>query len=60
MNIMGAPRGFSFDTNNYYDSSCDHLNTVLNHYLTAMATTYVDVLMFHHQARPSRGVCAGV
>ena len=39
----------SFDTNNYYDASCTHLNTVLQHYLTAMATTYVDVLMFHHQ-----------
>ena len=49
MDIMGAPGGFGYDTDNYYDASCDHLTSVLSHYLSELATTYVDVLMLHHQ-----------
>jgi predicted oxidoreductase len=50
MDITGAwPSGFGFDSGSVYDSSAAHLSAVLQTYLTSFNTTYVDVLMLHHQ-----------
>ena len=41
---------FGFDTSDMYDSSCAHLSATLQtRYLTPLNTSYVDVLMLHHQ-----------
>lgn len=41
---------FGFDTSDLYDSSCAHLKmTLQTRYLVPLNTSYVDVLMLHHQ-----------
>jgi len=47
MNIVS--RGWGFDSDSAYDTSPEHLDDVLEKYLTVMNSTYVDVLMFHRQ-----------
>jgi predicted oxidoreductase len=51
MDILFPPwtTSFGFDASSYYDTSAAHLNAVLETYLAALNTTYVDVLMFHRQ-----------
>jgi len=47
--IVPALNGvFGFDTGSAYDGSCDKLNTAVARFQTALNTTYLDVLMFHH------------
>lgn len=50
MDITGAwPNSFGFDSGSVYDSGAAHLQSVLQRYLTALNTTFVDVAMLHHQ-----------
>jgi len=49
MDIVGALNGWGYDSGSCYDSSCDHLNAVLNRYLTALNTSFIDVVLLHRQ-----------
>ena len=49
MDIVPALGGYGYDTGSAYDSSCTHLTAVVARYLSALATTYIDVLVLHHQ-----------
>jgi predicted oxidoreductase len=50
MDIVGPLGGsFGFDTGSSYDSSPEHLNSVLDAYLAALNSTYVDVVLLHRQ-----------
>jgi hypothetical protein len=40
---------FGFDSGSAYDGSCAHLNSSVERYLAALNSSYVDVLMFHHE-----------
>jgi hypothetical protein len=43
------PNSFGFDSGSIYDSSAAHLQSVMQRYLKALNSNYVDVAMLHHQ-----------
>ena len=49
MDIVSSLTAFGFDSGSSYDTSTEHLNAVLDKYLTALNTTYIDVVLLHRQ-----------
>jgi hypothetical protein len=44
---IANPSSAGFDSGSAYDTSAAHLNAVLQTYLTALNTTYIDVVILH-------------